>query len=236
MDNLQDTIDDARMELLRVMKQREDEREKFVENQVEHAKKQNLFFQGLERLKHPKVAVPPRYMHELLALSEADYSPYVIKRETELCRALHQVEIYTIQLQLLKKHHEKMLKSMKSRLAEECLLSEEIEEILLRTIKFVSIDMTGRAVENKARLSKQRHQIALLRGEKSNSQDVADFGGFDDCMTESTASSPSDLFQMEARMNQQNKRIDRENRRMSMEKRIIEVGSYLGVIQTAKAA
>merc|ERR1712226_16482 len=122
-----------------------------------------------------------------------------------------------------------MVSSLNLKLEEERKRSEEIEDELLRSIKFSSIDMAGIIVENRAIVNGQRKQVSHLKGDISDTDDssidmcdVPVYEDFSDTMS-------SDSIRVRKRENE-------ENRSVNMERRIIEVCSYFGVKQTAIAA
>ena len=225
-------ITTLRAELLRVKRQREVGRQRFTENQAIFAQRQHFCLKGMEHLQQPKVSISPLYIRAMQDLSCLDDSSYVIAREAELCRALHQVEVNTKQLALVVKHHKNMVETLKTILDHETKRSEDNEDCLLRTIKFLSIDMAGIIIEYKAMLDKQNQHTSHLKGEISNTGDVLEISS----IVDDSKWSFSRLLSTRSDPARVKKRFDRDTRRMTMEKRITEVGSYLGLDQTAKAA
>mmetsp|Transcript_16102 Transcript_16102/g.23696 ORF Transcript_16102/g.23696 Transcript_16102/m.23696 type:complete len:236 (-) Transcript_16102:43-750(-) len=226
---LDDKIANTRSQLIHVKKAREEERQRFTENQSILAQRQHFYHQELDRLQQPKVSLAPYYWRVMNGRSCIGESPYVISRETELCQALHQVEITTNQWRIVVKHHDNMMQTLKKKLGEETKRSEDLEEELLRAIKFSSIDMAGIIVENRAILEGQHKQIACLSGESTNTEDASK-SMYDELGHDlSTGSITPNSLRVR-------KWDDRENRRVNMERRIIEVGSYFGNLQTAEAA
>lgn len=227
---LDDKISNIKSQLAYVKKARKDERHRFTENQTVLAQRQHFYLQELNKLQEPKVWMAPYYSRVMHELSCFDESPYVISRETELCQALHRVELITNQWRLLVDHHNSMMNSLKRKLEEETKLSGDLEDELLRSIKFSSIDMTGTIIENRAIIDDQKQQISFLKGETNNTEDSTKKRHMGPAGNQLSAAwtTPDNLSA--------SKRDHREDRRVNTEKRIIEVGSYFTNIQTAEAA
>jgi len=235
--NIENEISKIREQLLRIKTSRQQGRENFTENQATFCVRQHYCAQELNRCLQDRVAIGSCYTHAMQELSRSfDESPYIIARQTELCQALHQVEIKTNQVRVLVEYHNNLVNALEPCLSEEIRRSEDIEEDLLRRIRFVSIDMVGRIVENKAALERQEQQISCLKGETSAKEDNMDRIHSDDISLSSFGSSSSYSSPIVSNFLGLKKNVGQTSRRMSIEKRITQVGSYFGIYQTARAA
>lgn len=216
IDQLQDEIDEARIDLLRAMKQRDDERQKFAENQFEYAERQNLCLRKFQRMRHyPRMAIPLQYVQALKNLSSVSDCPYVIRLEADLCRALHHMELKFVQLQLLMKYHNSMVDSLRKNMAYEAKLIDEREEALFQSIKMTSSFVISRIIYNRAKLEVQNQEILWLRANAGSSRSLG-----------------SGFSQLIRKRNQKLGEI----RRVRSERKMIDIMSQFSKLEPARAA
>jgi len=246
-DMLDSEITRVRDQLSEMRRLRDEEREKFSEDQGTFCIRQHYCAQKLNHSLEKKVAkkVAPSYSHAIKKLSgNAAPPPYIIVRETELCQALHRVEIITNQLRVFVHYHKKMVKNLKTHLNEQTRIGQGIEERLLNDIKILSIDMAGITVENNAKLDKLSHQISCLKGESSNKEDSYNrrWSFSRSSSASSVVSNASSILSDASSMvsniflRPKNKKAGKAQRRNSIEKRVTKVCSYFGISSTAEAA
>mmetsp|Transcript_14185 Transcript_14185/g.21646 ORF Transcript_14185/g.21646 Transcript_14185/m.21646 type:complete len:232 (+) Transcript_14185:59-754(+) len=223
--NLDQQISLVKAEILLIKQQRLDERQLYTANLASLAQRQYFYHQELSRLQHSKVSVPCAYIHVLQKQSSLDDPRYVVEKEAEVCHVLHRIEIGTKQLNLLIKQKEKVIKKLKIIKEEETKLKEETEQFLMRHIKFLGIDLAGVIVENDNKLLLQNHQLDEIKRATPVTEDVIQDVHIDNTSRLSFSNQTSSKEGNEA-----------TSRTMNIEKRIIQVGSYFGIYQTAEAA
>jgi hypothetical protein len=226
--NTDQQITEMKAKLQSLKRQRQEASEQFVEEQAAIFERQFFASQCLEKL-HQKVSITS-HIHAIQEQSCFDDSPYIIAKEAALCRALHMVEVKTNELRVLVQQHSDIVGHMEETRDMQERTHKDNESELLRSVRFVSIDMAGIVVENQESLKRQRQRIYQLGGGQISSMlgdlpcDESTVSSSDSSASSSFAESFSSLFK------------PRQNRRRSMEKRITKVSSYFGVFQTAQAA
>mmetsp|Transcript_35634 Transcript_35634/g.39417 ORF Transcript_35634/g.39417 Transcript_35634/m.39417 type:complete len:273 (+) Transcript_35634:35-853(+) len=247
-DDMLDTeITKQREQLSEMRKLRKDEREKFSENHGTYCIRQHYCTQEINRLLEPKVAKAPHYTHALKKLSDFNYPSYIISKESELCQALHQVEVLTNQQRVFIEYHKKMVNELTTRFDEQTQIGEDIREHLSNGIKSVSMDIAAMQVEKTTKLNQQRHIISRLNGEKPIREEIYDRrwslsrSSSQSSVVSNTSSILSDASSIVSniflRLKNKKKTTDVKTKpRNDAEKRIAKVYSYFGSNSTAEAA
>lgn len=220
---MNDQLAALKTELQLVKAQRESQREVFVRNQADLVDRQCFVSQKLNRLQHAKMVSPAQYTHVIKNLSANQDCRYCLTKEAEVCYALHQIEIYTKQLNLIKIHCEEMTESLRKKLQEEISLSEKLEADLLSSVKFLSIDMTGLIVEHQAILDEQNHTSSCSTEDKK-------------CLLASSYHVSTNAVAQDQKNRTCINGIRNNNSSLCVEERVTKVSSYFGVYQTAHAA
>mmetsp|Transcript_11326 Transcript_11326/g.16633 ORF Transcript_11326/g.16633 Transcript_11326/m.16633 type:complete len:215 (-) Transcript_11326:144-788(-) len=214
MSNIEERIHSVRSELLRIKEERCHAREKFIKDQATYADRQCLFLQAIGCLSQTDVSNLPFYYREVEGISSFDESSYVIAREAEVCQALHQVEVTTNQLRMLLKYHETTVEYLEGCLTRENQEGQDMLKVLNRKMDVVSSAMSTSIVVNQAKITQQKHDISILRGEYQIEDELQ--------------------LLLSTSLNHRVK--SKQTRRMSMEKAITRVSSLFGIYQTAEAA
>mmetsp|Transcript_16254 Transcript_16254/g.18064 ORF Transcript_16254/g.18064 Transcript_16254/m.18064 type:complete len:271 (-) Transcript_16254:156-968(-) len=256
--SIDDEIIRVKEEIESIKQRRIEERELFTENQATYCVRQHYSAQELNRrlpldddtadynnprtrsLSHVRKlgASSPYYSRAIQDLSKHGQSSlYTMARETELCRALHQVEIRTNQLRLVAQYQDSMVEFLEKFKDEELLMKRKIvDDDLAVRVKFKKIDLSGTTVDRQKKLQKQFQTISVLKGEIANTEDCSNISSSssisstESTLTATTVSSSassivSHLFSYKNTPPSERK----QGHRNSMEQRITQVGSYFGI-------
>lgn len=214
MSNIDERIHDLRSELFSIKEKRQHARDRFIKDQATYADRQFVFLREIGRLSETEISNLPSYVRAVESVSSFDESSYIISREAEVCQALHHVEITTNQLRVLLKYHETMVEYLECCLTKEKQESRDMLQALKMKMDVVSAEMSSSIVLNQAKVSQQKRDISILRGEYQIEDELQ--------LLLSTSLNPREK--------------SKQPRRMSMEKAITRVSSLFGIYQTAEAA
>lgn len=214
MSSVEEKIDNLRSELSDVKLQRYQARDRFIKDQATYADRQCFFLEQIGRLSEIDISNLAQYARIIESISSFDESLHVINKEAEVCQALHQVEVTTNQLRVLLKYHAATVEFLEDSLAKESQEKNLVLQTLERKIEVASDEIGSSVLTNQASLTKQRHELSVLRGE----------------------------YQIEDELHVllctslDHRGMRKQTRRMSMEKAIARVSSLFGIYQTAEAA
>lgn len=169
-------IGSTRAKLEHVTLQIEAERQRFASETALLEKKQRTITNRLTKLHKIRIGVPRIYLQTLNEVSKGtkNTSQYVLKQQAELCCAFHSIEIKRNQLKLLVKHQLTLEESLQESLNREVAISEEVEERLLKFIKYVSRDLADVICHKKSILHEQHCSINTLKDEIGETEESSE--------------------------------------------------------------